>query len=94
MATEAAGDFTQIWTEICERAWGDDAFKDRLKTVPDEVLREYGIEFPGVRFHVIENALYENRAVMHLVLPVPREDIGRIPELDDNLIDQLYAACI
>jgi hypothetical protein len=54
------------WSQIIARAWADEAFKNRLMSEPQAVLRDHGIEVDdGVQVNVHE----ETDKVRHLILP-------------------------
>jgi len=54
------------WGQIVAKAWADEAFKGRLLSDPQAVLREHGLEMaPGVRVIVHE----DTEQVRNLVLP-------------------------
>lgn len=58
--------FQQKFSQIVEKAWNDEAFKQRLMRQPGEVLKEQGIDVPaGVNIQVLENT----PQVHHFVLP-------------------------
>jgi hypothetical protein len=44
--------FQKAWAKIVARAWRDEAFKRQLLKNPTQVLKEHGIEAPGINFHV------------------------------------------
>ncbi len=80
-----------IWREICERAWGDEEFKRRLKTEPDEVMREYGLPAPeGMHFDVVENAPRQ----MILVLPASPQDRQGVAPPDNRTVDRYHMECV
>ncbi len=55
----------QQWSQIVVRAWGDENFKKRLLTHPNEVLKEMGVNPPpGMQIKVVENS----DKVVHLPL--------------------------
>jgi hypothetical protein len=44
------------WGQLVARSWDDDAFRQRLLTEPEAVLREEGIDVPeGIAVRVVEN---------------------------------------
>lgn len=48
--------FQKAYAKIVAKAWADDAFRQRLLSDPNAVLRENGIDVPeAVRFTVIES---------------------------------------
>jgi hypothetical protein len=63
-----------IWLKIITRAWNEPAFKARLLTDTDAVLKEYHIDIPdGVTYEVKEDELKGKR---YLVLPPAPSDDG------------------
>ncbi len=91
MTDQSAAGLIPAWCEIVARAWTDDAFRERVKARPGEVLREYNVEDPpGVSFRVVENGPAE----MFLVLPVPPQEVDRVAGAGNVTVDQYYAACI
>jgi hypothetical protein len=46
--------FQKIWAQVLARAWSDKKFKERLFLSPEEVLKEYGLSFPGKKIEIIE----------------------------------------
>ena len=57
----------ETWLKIITRAWDEPAFKTRLLTQTDEVLKEYGLKIPaGVTYQVVEDEAAGKR---YLVLP-------------------------
>lgn len=69
--------------QIIAKCWEDAEFKERFKTEPEAVLKEYGIEVQeGIKYTVIENA--KDEAV--IVIP-PQMD-----ELNDEELDSVAGA--
>jgi hypothetical protein len=69
-------EYAKQWGQLVARAWGDEAFKERLMATPAVVLAEQGIPVPpGVEVRVHENT----SSVFHLTLP---------PEPGENLSDE------
>ncbi|MHB1422776.1 MAG: NHLP leader peptide family RiPP precursor [Gemmataceae bacterium] len=63
------------WSQIVARAWADEAFKARLLSQPQAVLREHGLEMaPGIEVRIVEDA----REVRHFVLPA--NPVGELTE--------------
>jgi hypothetical protein len=60
---------TQVrWAEIIAKAWTDEAFKKKLLTNPQEVLKECGLPItPKMKYMIHENTEH----LTHLVLPSP-----------------------
>jgi hypothetical protein len=55
------------WLKIITRAWNEPAFKTRLLTDTDDVLKEYQLTIPpGVTYQVVEDEAAGKR---YLVLP-------------------------
>jgi hypothetical protein len=74
---------TDVWGRIVERAWQDDAFKQRLLADPAAVLQEHGVCVPpGSKFQVIE----DTAQVHHLTLPRKPDAAG---ELSDAVLAQV-----
>ena len=67
-------EYAKQWGQLVARAWGDDAFKQRLLAEPGPALAEQGIAVPtGVEVRVHENTA----ALLHLTLPpAPSEEIS------------------
>lgn len=58
--------FQQKFSQVIEKAWNDEAFKQRLLQHPHDVLKEHGIDVPAeVNLRVLENTAQ----VHHFVLP-------------------------
>jgi len=52
----------EIWLKIITRAWNESAFKARLLSDTDAVLREYHIDIPdGVTYQVFERGTLAQR---------------------------------
>lgn len=69
------------WQEIIQKAWTDEAFKQKLLANANEALEEEGIEVPaGIEVRVVE----DTPEVRHVVLPPPSLDEGA---LDDDQLD-------
>lgn len=52
--------------QITAKAWNDAAFKQRLLSDPNAVMKEYGLEVPaGVKIKIVE----DTDTVSHLSLP-------------------------
>jgi hypothetical protein len=71
-------EYAKQWGQLVARAWGDEAFKERLLATPAVVLAEQGIPVPpGIEVRVHENTA----SVFHLTLPPqPGEELS-----DDQL---------
>ena len=69
------------WLKIITRAWSEPAFKNRLLTDTDEVLKEYQLTIPaGVTYQVVEDAAVGKR---YLVLPpAPTPGLADISDRD------------
>jgi nitrile hydratase alpha subunit len=66
---------SKAFSRLVEKAWSDEAFKERLLTDGARVLKEAGINVPeGVDVKFLENS----EKVVHVVLPSP-------PPLDGEL---------
>ena len=71
----------EIWLKIITRAWNEPAFKARLLTDTDAVLKEYHIDIPdGVTYQVVEDELEGKR---YLVLPPAPSADGSLT-IDDS----------
>jgi hypothetical protein len=52
--------------QITAKAWSDEAFKKRLTSDPNAVMKEYGLEAPaGVKIKIVE----DTDTLSHLCLP-------------------------
>jgi hypothetical protein len=72
-------EYTKQYGQFVARAWGDEAFKQRLLADPGQALAEQGIAVPpGVEVRVHENS----PTVVHLTLPPKPSD-----ELSDEQLD-------
>ena len=70
----------ETWLKIITRAWNEPAFKTRLLTDTDDVLREYHIVIPdGVSYQAVEDGVGGKH---YLVLPPAPPDDGSL--LIDN----------
>ena len=71
----------ETWLKIITRAWDEPAFKARLLTDTDAVLKEYHIDIqPGVTYQVVEDQLKGTR---YLVLPPAPSADGSLT-IDDS----------
>lgn len=61
----------QLEAAIIARAWGDDAFRERLMNEPWEALKEMGMDVPEDMSIAITQ---EKEKTFHLVIP-PKPDI-------------------
>jgi hypothetical protein len=72
-------DYAKQYGQLVARAWGDEAFKQRLLADPAPALAEQGIPIPpGVEVRMHENTA----SVVHLTLPPAPSD-----ELSDEQLD-------
>jgi hypothetical protein len=75
----------KAWINIVARAWRDETFKKQLLKNPSQVLKEHGIDVPGITFHVHASSKKD----IHLgIPPVP----SNLSKLDEEEIKQIIAA--
>ena len=80
------GDKANSWRDITKRAWEEPAFKERLLSDPDSVLKDYGITREnGVNYRIVE----DEPGVRNLVLMQPPgnvmvEELDHEPLSDEN----------
>ena len=64
--------FGQAWGKIVAKAWSDEAFKKRLLSEPNAVLKENGVDIPaGVQFKIME----DTDQLCHISLPNPPDSL-------------------
>ena len=79
-------EYSKRYSQIVAKAWGDDAFKQRLITGPVEVLQEHGIEVPaGARVRIAEGAASTDFLDGEIVLPLPPKPTSA--ELSDEELE-------
>jgi hypothetical protein len=84
-------DFTEVWHEVCKKAWKDPDFKRRLRARPNEVLKEHGYSAPeGFNFVVMENEPFR----MFLVLPAKPSAVKKVAPAGDTTITQYNASIV
>lgn len=67
---------------ILQRAWSDDAFRERLRREPRAVLAEHGVPLPDAEIVVLE----DGAGLVHLVLPAKAEEAAdALPERSEPL---------
>ena len=61
------------WMKLLSKAWADPALMQRLRTQPEQILKEYGIQTaPGVSYRVLENTPQQR----YIVLPPKPSDMS------------------
>jgi hypothetical protein len=63
----------EIWKKMIEKAWVDDAFREKLIANPNKVLKEEGLHIPeNVKYKIIQDKGNER----NLVLPKPPQKLS------------------
>lgn len=76
----------RLWAKVVAKAWADEAYKKKLTSDPQAVLKAEGLNVPdGVNLAVLE----DTASVKHLVLPaMPADAAG----LDHATLSERLAA--
>ena len=84
-----------VWSQIVARAWSDQAFMNRLRSEPRQVLAEHGLEVPQyLRIEVVEGeevAVDDVDAVRRFTFPASPP--GDLAEEDLSVAPAAFCFC-